>query len=170
MKPVLYIFSGLPGTGKSTLAQLLATKINATYLRIDTVEQALRDLCEVAVQDEGYRTAYKLAADNLALGINVIADSCNPVTITRKEWEAVAQAKQAKFINIELTCSNKDEHRRRVESRRGDESGFNVPTWEQVVAREYHPWQEPVLTIDTTGQTVAESFTALLTGIDHYLQ
>lgn len=39
----LIIFSGLPGSGKTTLASLLATKFKATYLRIDTIEQALRD-------------------------------------------------------------------------------------------------------------------------------
>jgi predicted kinase len=53
-RPVLYIFSGLPGTGKTTLSQKVARQIKAVYLRIDTIEQALRDLCSVNVQREGY--------------------------------------------------------------------------------------------------------------------
>lgn len=76
--PTLYIFSGLPATGKSTLAELLARRLGAAYVRIDTIEQALRDLCSVDVQGEGYRLAYRVAADNLRLGISVVADSCNP--------------------------------------------------------------------------------------------
>ncbi len=60
--PILYIFSGLPGSGKSTLAKRLARLHNAAYLRIDTVEQALRDLCEVPVQGEGYRLSYRVAS------------------------------------------------------------------------------------------------------------
>lgn len=40
---MLYIFSGLPGTGKSTLAQYLAKTLGAVYLRIDTIEQAMKD-------------------------------------------------------------------------------------------------------------------------------
>ncbi|MFP5386577.1 MAG: AAA family ATPase [Bacteriovoracia bacterium] len=43
-KGTLIIFSGLPGSGKSTLASLLATHLKATYLRIDTLEQGLKDV------------------------------------------------------------------------------------------------------------------------------
>ena len=38
----LIIFGGLPGTGKTTLARKLANDLGATYLRIDTIERALR--------------------------------------------------------------------------------------------------------------------------------
>jgi len=41
--PKLFIFSGLPGTGKTTLSRQLAQHVGAAYLRIDTIEQALRD-------------------------------------------------------------------------------------------------------------------------------
>ena len=37
--PTLFIFSGLPATGKSTLAQGLSKHIHGVYLRIDTIEQ-----------------------------------------------------------------------------------------------------------------------------------
>jgi len=40
--PTLYIFAGLPASGKTTLAQLLAVELKAVHLRIDTIEQALR--------------------------------------------------------------------------------------------------------------------------------
>jgi predicted kinase len=43
MKPTLFIFSGLPGSGKTTLSKRLAKAKNAVYLRIDTVEQAMKD-------------------------------------------------------------------------------------------------------------------------------
>jgi predicted kinase len=38
---MLIAFGGLPGTGKTTIAQALARKLAAVYLRIDTLEQAL---------------------------------------------------------------------------------------------------------------------------------
>jgi len=88
--PTLYIFSGLPGSGKSTLCQLLARHVGAAYVRIDTLELALRELCSIDVQGEGYQLAYRAAADNLRLGISVAADSCNPIELTRREWERVA--------------------------------------------------------------------------------
>ena len=83
--PKLFIFSGLPGTGKTTLSQRLAQHTGAVHLRIDTIEQALRDLCKLDVQAEGYGLAYRVASDNLRLGLHVVADSCNPIDLTRQE-------------------------------------------------------------------------------------
>ena len=97
-KPILYIFSGLPGVGKTTLAEKLAENLNATFLRIDTVEQGLRDICSFNVQGEGYRLSYRIAKDNLQIGNDVIADSCNPIELTRFEWQEVAISADARFI------------------------------------------------------------------------
>ena len=161
-KPVLYIFSGLPGTGKSTLAQLLAAELTAIYLRVDTSEQSLRYSYQLDVSSEGYHVAYQLASDNLNIGLSVVADSCNPVEITRREWESVAGSAHAQFINIEITCSDQAEHRHQVESRRRDEFGISYPSWEQVTAREYDAWQAQRVIVDTAGHSVEESFAQLL--------
>ncbi len=149
-EPILYIFSGLPGSGKTTLAQLVAQRLHGAYLRIDTIEQGLRDLCAVDVQGEGYRLAYRVAADNLRLGVSVIADSCNPIGLTRREWEQVAREAQARYINIEVICSDTDEHQRRVETRKCTVPGMMLPTWSEVENREYHDWIVDRIVIDTS--------------------
>jgi predicted kinase len=153
-QPVLYIFSGLPATGKSTLSQLIAREFGAVHLRIDTIEQGLRDLCELDVQGEGYRLAYRIAADNLHLGMSVVADSCNPIELTRREWEQVALEAKARFINIEVVCSDAVEHKRRAESRITEVSGLTLPTWAEIVNREYHDWTVDRLVVDTAGKPV----------------
>lgn len=60
MRPTLFILSGLPGSGKSTVSQFLAKRYDTLYLRIDTIEQGLRDLCHYDVEGEGYALAYKI--------------------------------------------------------------------------------------------------------------
>jgi predicted kinase len=158
----LFIFAGLPGTGKTTLSQRLAQSVNAMHLRIDTIEQSLRDLCNLQVEGEGYRLAYKIAADNLRLGINVVADSCNPLELTRREWERVAEDNRCEFINIEVLCSNSCEHRHRIESRSSTIRGLKLPTWRDVEEREYHNWSKDRIVIDTAGRSESDCFDALM--------
>ena len=154
---MLFIFGGLPGTGKTELSTYLAQKVSAVHLRIDTIEQALRDGGLTIAGPEGYIIAYRIAADNLRLGLPVVADSVNPLDITRQAWREVAAQVGAPFREIETICSDKTEHRRRVETRKIGIPGLKPPTWQDVIEREYHLWQEEHFVIDTAGQTPEES-------------
>jgi predicted kinase len=163
--PTLYIFAGLPGSGKTTVSQALARCLGALHLRIDTIEQALRDLCSVEVQSEGYRLAYRLALDNLRLGTSVVADSCNPIGLTRREWEEVAATAGVPHVNIEVVCSDAREHRERVESRRSTGPDLELPTWEEVTNREYDPWTADRVIVDTSNRSEEECLAELLAKI-----
>jgi predicted kinase len=168
MKPTLFILSGLPATGKSTLSKLIAQEYGAVYLRIDTIEQGLRDLCRFEVQGEGYRLSYRIAGDNLKLGQHVVADSCNPVSLTRREWENVAKENDSLFINIEVLCSNKEEHKKRIETRKSEITGLKLPDWKDVENREYHSWETERIIIDTANKSIEESFEELKKKINSY--
>ncbi len=162
-RTVLYVFSGLPGVGKSAIAKKLVQKVNAAYLRIDTIEQGIRELCSFEVMGEGYRLSYRIAMDNLQNGVSVVADSCNPVNLTRCEWSQVADEAGVEIINIQVICSNIEKHRRRVENRVSEVANLRLPTWDEVVGREYHLWDESkVITIDTASKSIEESFFDLL--------
>lgn len=165
-KPVLYVFSGLPGAGKTVLSRRLAQSLQSAYLRIDTIEQGLRDLCNAEVVAEGYRLAYAIAADNLLLGASVIADSCNPIQITRDEWSQVAINAGSNLVNIEVRCSDRLEHRQRVENRTPTIPNLVEPTWRDVESRRYDAWKSDRIVIDTAGKTVDESFEELMRHLD----
>lgn len=158
---MLYIFGGLPGTGKSTLASHLARESKAVYLRVDTIEQALRDAGICMTGPEGYVIAYRLAEDNLKLGRSVVADTVNPLQITRTAWRQVAIQIGMPFVEIEVVCSNKSEHRARVETRKASIPNLKLPTWDEVIRRVYEPWETKHILLDTAGQTPMQSRKAL---------
>src|SRR6185436_18072433 len=101
----------------------------------DSIEEAIRtsDAVSQPLNDAGYRVAYAVAEDNLRIGRTVIADSVNPIRLTREAWTEVANRVRVKAIEIEVECSDVNEHRRRVETRTTDIPGFRLPTWDEVV-------------------------------------
>lgn len=161
LTPSLIVLGGLPGSGKTTLARLLAQKLEAVHLRIDTVEQALRASGIAKVGVAGYVIAQRLAADNLRLGRSVIADCVNPVRESRAAWHAVATAAGVAIIELELSCSDPVQHRARIETRSADIPGHVLPDWDDVQTLAYEPWPG-ALRIDTAGRSADETVAAVM--------
>jgi predicted kinase len=173
MKAVLISFSGLPATGKSTIAFALAREIGAVWLRIDSIEQAILAsgvLRGAPMDDAGYRAAYAVAEDNLRLGRQVIADSVNGWALTRDAWRTTGLQASAHVIEVEVICSDAVEHRRRVETRTVDVPGLKLPDWLAVSEREYHPWNREHLTIDTAGRSATTCVDMVMSAISARLE
>ncbi|OSQ39066.1 AAA family ATPase [Thalassospira mesophila] len=164
---MLIILGGLPGSGKSTLAHTLASQLSAVWLRIDSIEQALRDahdlygsgsqeMGSLEMGPQGYMVAYQLAVDNLALGHYVIADSVNPLEITRAAWRDVARKAGVKYIEIELVCSDVAKHRKRIETRQSSVANLKLPDWQAVQNRDYQPWHSGQLVLDSAQNTAEQ--------------
>ena len=160
--PVLIIFGGLPATGKTTLARAVASKVSATYVRIDSIEHVIRR--SGTVEDLAYRVAYAIAEDNLRVGQSVVADSVNPIRLTREAWLQVAHRTKARPIAVEVKCSDQGEHRRRLEQRDCDIPGPSL-LWEDVISREYDPWGSDRFVVDTFGCGIEENVNAILTHV-----
>ncbi len=162
---MLLILGGLPGVGKTAVAAGLARETGAVHLRIDSIEQALRNSGVDVSGPEGYAVAYAIAEDNLRLGRTVIADSVNPLEVTRSAWRSVAQRTGTRYVEVEVVCSDRAEHRRRVETRTADIAGHELPTWQQVCEREYEPWEAGIM-VDTAGRHIESSVSALRGELD----
>ena len=166
---MLIVLGGLPGVGKTTLARALGQRLQAAHIRIDTIEQAMRSsgMLRSEVGPAGYVVAYAVAEDNLRVGRTVVADSVNPVAITREAWRSVAQRVPCPLVEVEIVRSDSDDHRRVIETRSSDIPGLVPPTWDEVRASGYEPWDQPRIVIDTSFKTVDESAKELLGAIDH---
>ena len=156
---MLIILGGLPGAGKTTIARELARRLGAVHVRIDSIEQAIRDsgVTVASLDDAGYRAGYAVAEDNLRIGRTVVADSVNPIPRTRDAWREAARRAQVAAVEVEIICSDDREHRRRVEERVPDIPGLTGPTWQQVIDRDYRPWQRDHIVIDTAELTIEQS-------------
>lgn len=164
-QPILIVFGGLPATGKTTLSRELTRRLAATYIRVDAIEQSLR-----AAGDEvgpmGYVIANALAAENLRLGRVVVADCVNPVPASREGWRQTAMQSSARIAEIEVICSDVARHRQRAEARTSDIAGLKLPTWRDIVSRDYEPWDRDHLVLDTA----SDSLDRLLGQVEAYLR
>ena len=150
---MLIVFSGLPGTGKTTIARELSRRLCASYVRIDAIEQALR-VAGLNVGTMGYVIGNGIAAENLKIGRVVVADCVNPVHASREGWRETARRNAARLVELEVICSDADEHRRRVENRSPDISGLVLPGWHDVVSRAYEPWDRDRIVLDTASGSI----------------
>jgi predicted kinase len=152
-QPILIVFGGLPGTGKTTLSRELTRRLAASYIRVDAIEQTLRAAGH-DVGPIGYVIANALAAENLRLGRAVVADCVNPVLASREGWRQTAMLSSARIAEIEVICSDLALHRQRAEARASDIAGLTLPTWQDIVGRHYEPWDRDHLVLDTADDSI----------------
>ena len=153
MHPVLIVVGGLPGTGKSTLADGLAARLAIPVFNKDRIEASLRRDGVTADRDS-WRVAENLlttlAGDQLHRRQSAILDTVARTPKSRATWRALAATAGQRFRLIECVCSDPPLHQARLEGRVRGIPGWDELSWsdvEQVRARSA-PWREEHLVID----------------------
>jgi predicted kinase len=141
-QPVLVIFSGLPGTGKSTLADCLARELRWPLLRIDDVAGTVPPCADYRFWDEKVLVLLTVVEEQLKLGLSVIADSVF-MGADRLHAQEIAQEYAAIFRPVYCFVSDEAFWEKRVNERVDTLGPSNAATWEQIQhqRRWYAPWK-----------------------------
>ena len=164
------MLSGLPGVGKTSVAEIVAARTGSVHLSIDAVEDSIL-ACglprgwEVGVA--AYEATRAMAELNLRLGHDVVVDAVNDSDEARQTWRAAASRTGADIEFVHLLISDAQEHRRRLHGRDRGLAHVGEPTWADVQRRrsDYAAWSDAVAEIDTGERTADEVADLLVTGL-----
>lgn len=163
---VLVIVCGLPGTGKTTVAQDVADRLDAVLLRTDVVRKEVFDRVVYTEEqmDATYREMFSRAEKLLRRGKPVVLDATFRKKDSRKLAQDLAQKLDVKFGLLKVECSD-EVVRERIEARQDDESDADFETYRQF-QKEVEPFELDHVRIDNSGelQQTREQVTEFLSG------
>jgi predicted kinase len=151
---MLIVMAGLPGSGKSTVAEELAKSLRCALLSVDPIEAAMWRAGVERSQPTGlaaYVVAEDLARAQLLIGNDVVVDAVNDVEEARNQWKSLAAALSTPLAFIEVFCSDAATHRHRLQKRRRGIAGFPEPSWASALARQdrFQHWSDARLRLDS---------------------
>jgi predicted kinase len=114
---MLIAMAGLPGAGKSTLAEVVGARRNTVVLSVDQIETAILEAGISAGQPTGlaaYLVAETLAESVLMHDRDIIIDAVNAVDPAREQWVNLAERTGSGVRFIEVVCSDREMHKQRL--------------------------------------------------------
>jgi predicted kinase len=150
---MLIAMAGLPGTGKSAVAEIIGARLLKPVVSVDPIESAILRAGIDADQPTGlaaYLVAESLAETVLRAGHGVIVDAVNAVDPAREQWVGLAARTGEPMKFIEVVCSDLALHRRRLEARHRNLPHLSETTWFGVEQSldEYAEWSGASGSID----------------------
>lgn len=127
----LIIFSGLPGTGKTTLAKRLASELACPLICIDDVIGDIPDNAGIPFWDSRVTVLLDVVNTQLEVGLNVIAESVF-MNMDRHHAQELARKHNVRFLPVYVFMSDEDVWKERVTRRFNELKHPDVATWERI--------------------------------------
>ena len=145
---MLIAMAGLPGAGKSMIAEVVGGRLAASVVSVDLIESAILNAGIDNDQPTGlaaYLVGEAIVESLLASGRTVILDAVNAVDPAREQWVRLAERQGETLKFIEVVCSDVELHRERLENRRLTVPHITWPSWHAVEQSldEYSDWSGP---------------------------
>jgi predicted kinase len=141
---MLVVMAGLPGSGKSTIAEIIGTRLGLPVVSVDPLESAILSAGIDADQPTGlaaYLVAETIADSVLAGGGGIIVDAVNAVEPAREQWLRLGARRSTSVRFVEVICSDPEVHRLRLERRGRQLAHLAEPTW-HAVEQSLDEWEE----------------------------
>lgn len=147
----LYVMVGLSGTGKSTAADIIADKTNATIHRTDAIRKEIVNGDPTYSRSESqrvYDALFSRSADDLSNGSNVVLDATFSLKMGRENAEDIANqtGSQIQFVHI---TSQDQIIRERLRNRINTDSDADISVYEKQ-QDSFEPLEREHTTIDNS--------------------
>jgi predicted kinase len=159
----LVVFGGVPGVGKSTLADEVGRRLDISVFSMDWLLGALTPFGGRALEDPlavGMEMLTTIALGQLAQGQSAILDCPAEDEAMRARWRSLAARFEAKHHAFVCRCSDPEVHKARLGGRtRGIAGWHDGGDWTNVSTRleAYPPWP---------GATILDTATSLCDLVD----
>jgi predicted kinase len=163
MRSTFVLFSGLPGTGKSTLAEKLARELKWPILKIDDMAACMPagiDRNTTAFWDQAIAALLVIAEAQLKLDISVIADSIF-MNLDRYHAAELARNFHARLVPVHTFISDEAAWKKRVNGRLlKSKPNDGAASWEQVLEQQkwFRPWEPGTALFVDTKLTLEKSY------------
>jgi predicted kinase len=126
------LMRGYPGTGKSTIARLLAAALHAPLIDRDIIRQMAVDVFGnlPRVGHFSYELMFALTREQLGLGLSVVVDTPLTYRTTFEQAQELARTFHTPLLVVHCQCPP-EVQKRRLEGRKGKVSEFQITSWEE---------------------------------------
>lgn len=150
-EPWLVVLCGLPGVGKSTVAEFVAKRLGAKRLRTDVIRKELYDDPQYTDREieRVYRELFDRTESALKAGDPIVLDGTFAKRGRRRTAKAIATGVGAGFRLLEVVCE-RPVAEARIADRRDGMSDADIEVYREF-REEFHPIEMYHVAIDNSG-------------------